>query len=381
MKRISLFALVLATACTVHAQNEEKPEVKPTGRILLDGALLDAKEQGELFNDGFAIPDMRVGVNATYGKWQAKVDMGYAYGKVNMKDVFMQYNLSSHDQLRAGYFIHQYGLQSATSSSFKVSMEEPASNQAFNNSRLIGVMYLHSRGQFMGTLSAFTENDAMKMTTDKLGNQAMGMMSRLVYRPLHEPGRILHVGISGAFEAPRYNADAELNHHAYTLRTTFPTRVASITAQEATVTDARMLYKFTPELNAACGRIGLETQYFYVNVDRRGDLPSYKASGAYATLRALVKGTEYKYHDTDGGIATPDAGAMEVVAAYNYTDMSDHKAGIRGGRLNDWSLTFNYYINKYMIWRVRGSYTKVTDREGFADNEVGMLETRLQIKF
>lgn len=77
----------------------------------------------------------------------------------------------------------------------------------------------------------------------------------------------------------------------------------------------------------------------------------------------------------------PRPGAMEVVLAYNYTDMSDAKSDIRGGRLNDWSAAFNYYINKYMIWRVRASHTKVTNRIGFEDNKVSMLETRLQIKF
>ena len=34
-----------------------------------------------------------------------------------------------------------------------------------------------------------------------------------------------------------------------------------------------------------------------------------------------------------------------------------------------------------MIWRVRASYTKFTNRSGFEDNEVSILETRLQMKF
>ena len=72
---------------------------------------------------------------------------------------------------------------------------------------------------------------------------------------------------------------------------------------------------------------------------------------------------------------------MELCLQYNYTSLSDAKAGIRGGYLNDWALCYNYYPNKYMIWRVRASYTKVTNRSGFADNEVPILETRLQVKF
>ena len=38
-------------------------------------------------------------------------------------------------------------------------------------------------------------------------------------------------------------------------------------------------------------------------------------------------------------------------------------------------------FNKYMIWRVRASWTKVTNRIGFLDNECSILETRLQVKF
>jgi phosphate-selective porin OprO/OprP len=332
-------------------------------------------------NDGCAIPDMRVGVKATYGPWTAKVDIGYAYGSVGMKDVFIERTLNKQNIIRAGYFIHQFGLQSSTSSSFKISMEEPASNEAFNNSRLLGVMFEHSDDKFLGTLSFFNENDAMKMKSEKLGNQGVGMMTRLVYRPFTAPGKIFHVGISGAFETPRYNKDAALSHHAFALGANYPTRVASVSAIGATIDQARKLYKFTPELTAAYGRMGIETQYFNLNVDRKDGAPNYKASGAYCSLRGLVKGNDYKYNYWDGGIDTPDPGSMELVMAYNYTDMSDSKAGIHGGRLNDWSATFNYYLNKYMIWRVRASHTKVTDRTGYEDNKVSMLETRLQIKF
>ena len=80
-------------------------------------------------------------------------------------------------------------------------------------------------------------------------------------------------------------------------------------------------------------------------------------------------------------MATPKAGAMELVAGYNYTDLSNHKAGILGGRLNDYSLTFNYYLNKYMIWRVRASHTAVGYRAGREDTNLNLIETRLQIKF
>ncbi len=87
-------------------------------------------------------------------------------------------------------------------------MEEPLANQAFFNSRLIGAMFVHAGEKYHTTASVFAENDAMKMTADKLGNEAWGAMTRLVWRPTTEHGKIFHVGVSGAYESPRYNKNA-----------------------------------------------------------------------------------------------------------------------------------------------------------------------------
>ena len=365
---------------------EPKIEVKPAGRILIDAGYFNANEQKDKFVSGVAIPDARAGLGVRYGNWKAKVDIGYAYGKLSPKDIFIEYGFSKHTLLRGGYFVHQFGMQSATSSSFKISMEEPQSNEAFFNSRLMGLMLLHQKDDFMGTLSLFAEGESMKQSSDATGDQGVGMMSRLLYRPQHEEGKIFHVGLSGAFETPRYNSNAALNHSSYILKTPFPTRIAKVTAQQATIDNATFLYKFSPELLFARGRLGVEAQYYYVNVNRKSGFENFKASGAYGMFRAIVKGNPYEYNEIDGGIATPRPGALELVAGYNYTDLSDPKAGILGGRLNDYSLTFNYYINKYMIWRVRASYTGVTYRQDARGNDIantnlGLIETRLQIKF
>uniref|UniRef100_UPI0028D6FFDA porin n=1 Tax=Capnocytophaga leadbetteri TaxID=327575 RepID=UPI0028D6FFDA len=126
---------------------------------------------------------------------------------------------------------------------------------------------------------------------------------------------------------------------------------------------------------------GLEAQYYYLNVNRKNGFEAFDASGAYAMVRTIIKGKPYAYADADAVMATPKAGAMELVAGYNYTDLSNSKAGILGGRLNDYSLTFNYYINKYVIWRVRTSYTSVGYRKDKENTNLSLIETRLQIKF
>lgn len=372
-------ALGLSLLFAFQSKAQETLKVTPTGRILMDAGLFDSKNKS--FADGVAIPDLRAGVKGSYGKYKFKVDVGYSYGKISLKDVFAERQLSSSSLIRVGHFVHQFGLQSATSSSMKVTMEEPASNEAFFNSRLIGAMYMYDKNDFFATASIHVENEVMKKSSDEMGKQGYGAMSRLVYRPFRNDGAIFHVGISGAYESPRYNSKEELNHKSFVISSRFPSRIAKVKAIEATITDAKSLFKFTPELTAAYGPIGLESQYYYLQVNRDKSLSNYKASGAYAILRGLIKGGDYKYSNSDAGIATPAPGSLECVLGYNYTDTSDKKADIRGGRLNDVAVGLNYYINKYMIWRFRYSYTHVSDRAGVENQSLNAFQTRFQVIF
>ena len=360
---------------------EEKVEIKSVGRIHFDGGVLGANNYHNEFVSGIALADFRAGLMMRYGQWKSKIEMGYANQALSVKDVFIEYDFNKHTLLRGGYFLHQFGMQSVFGASAKISMEEPLSNSAFYNSRLLGVMLQHQKDKFFGTLSLFAENEAIKQNTEKTGSQGMGMMSRLLYRLHREEGNIFHIGISGAFETPRYNKEATLNHSSYILKTYFPTRIARVAAQEATINNATFLYKFSPELLVAKGRWGLEAQYYYLNANRKSGFEAFDASGAYAMVRTIIKGKPYAYADANAVMATPKAGAMELVAGYNYTDLSNSKAGILGGRLNDYSLTFNYYINKYVIWRVRTSYTSVGYRRDRENTNLSLIETRLQIKF
>ena len=378
-KLLTLLAFGLAVAA--NAQEEPKFTAKPSGRILFDAAYVNPQHQEDDLKSGVGIPDFRVGVGFSYGQWKGKIDMGYAYGKVNMKDVWLQYDFDKKNFIRGGYFIHQYGFQSSTSSSFKETMEEPQSNAVFNNDRMIGVMYEHSSEKFLGTASVVVESDAMKATTDQTGDQAIGAMTRLLYRPYAQRGKMFQVGISGGIEGARYSSNEDMNHKQFTLTSRWPMRVAKVNAQQAVVTDAKTMYKFSPEVMYSYGRFAVIGQYFWNQITRDNHLDSFTGSGAYVTLRALVKGRTYAPNMGDGGIATPDPGNMELCLQYNYTSLSDATAGIYGGYLNDWALCYNFYPNKYMIWRVRASWTKVTNRSGFADNECSILETRLQVKF
>lgn len=371
-------ALVMGFAAAANAQ-ENKLVVKPSGRILMDAAFLNSSNKAvdEQCVDGVNVPDIRIGMKASYGKWEGKADIGYARGSVSPKDIFIQYNFNKQNFLRGGYFVHQFGYQSATSSSFKVSMEEPETHSAFGvGGRLVGLMYEHSDDKFMGTGSIYTDAQSFKKQTNHTGYQGSGFLTRLVYHPLIEKGNLFHVGIGLNYEL------AAENRSNMEFKAPYPVRVAGINAIGAKITDAKNDFKFSGELMAAKGHVGIEGQYIFMNVDRKGDAKSYNAWGAYGNLRFLLN-NEYEYVKNDAGIATPAPKSWELVAAYNYTDMNDAKAGFHGGKLSDWALTMNYYINKYMIWRVSGHIVRAgeSDYSGFNKNTFRVIETRLQFKF
>lgn len=371
-------ALVMGFAAAANAQ-ENKLVVKPSGRILMDAAFLNSsnKTVDEQCVDGVNVPDIRIGMKVSYGKWEGKADIGYARGSVSPKDIFIQYNFNKQNFLRGGYFVHQFGYQSATSSSFKVSMEEPETHSAFGvGGRLVGLMYEHSDDKFMGTGSIYTDAQSFKKQTNHTGYQGSGLLTRLVYHPFIEKGNLFHVGIGLNYEL------AAENRSNMEFKAPYPVRVAGINAIGAKITDAKNDFKFSGELMAAKGHVGIEGQYIFMNVDRKGDAKSYNAWGAYGNLRFLLN-NEYEYVKNDAGIATPAPKSWELVAAYNYTDMNDAKAGFHGGKLSDWALTMNYYINKYMIWRVSGHIVRAgeSDYSGFNKNTFRVIETRLQFKF
>lgn len=359
--------------------NENKLKVRPIGTLLIDGALY-CSPQKEMFPDGAAIPDVRLGAMASYGKWEAKVEVGMAYGRVGLKDCWLQYSFSPSDCLVAGLQMQQFGYQNSSAACMKVTMFEPISNTIFNEGHMIGLQWIHSADRYFTTLSAHVEPKAATVVSgkDELTQQGYGLRSRLVGRPWHADGRMLQIGFSSAFLSPQCGPE---RHDAFNFNAMFPTSVCQQSAIGTTVDNAMNLWKFTPELMACYGRAAVESQYFFMQVNRRGGLQPFRASGTYVTLRGLILGSDYSYNMAFAGIDTPAKGSLELVGSYNYTGLSDSKAGIYGGRINDLSAGVNYYFNRYIIGKFRYSYTHRWDRDGMEPVSLSAFQLRLQVLF
>lgn len=388
MKNIFL-TIALTSLCAISAMADESEPtltIKPTGRILMDGAVYmggnkDVTDETDTkFVDGVAIPDLRLGVKASYGNWKAKVDVGFAYGKVGLKDTYLEYDFNPANLIRVGYFVPQWGLNSETSSSMKMTYEEPSSNEFFYaNPRLLGAMWVYDKDQYFAGTTIFTEQAAMTENAAAMGKQAWGAQTRLVWRPRHATGDVIQIGSSFNYSSP--TAD---DHTGFNYTANFPSRVSKIPMLAADITNARGLFKMTPELLLIKGNVAFEAQYYYMNVARKDGFRNYTAQGAYGILRTLLIGSRYNYSHADAGVATPGKGSLELVFGYNYTNASDANAKVCAGIMNDANCTLNYYFNSWMLARIRYSYTSVHNRDVanlLPKRHVNTIEARLQIIF
>lgn len=377
---IAALTVSLAARCQTVDDTVKSDKIKltPTGRALVDAATYITSD--DRFKSGAAIPEARLGVRGEYGSWTGRVEVGVSYGKLALKDIWIQTVIGEKFWFRVGNFIQPFGLQSTYNASMKSTMEMPPSNSVFDLPRQIGIRFKYFDRNVYTAVAAGVESRSSLMSSSEMGHSGWGLTGRGVWRIGNDSGAMLQVGLSGAYLTPQYNDEPALNHKSVSMTGMFPTSVSRVTALGATVDDARGYFKFTPELMLMRGRFALESQYYHGHVFRH-DANDFDGYGFYAILRGLVKGDGYAYRSADARIETPDKGALELALCYNYTCLTDRSAVIFGGRVSDISCTFNWYINKYVIWRVRAGFTHAWDRADMPDVSMTAFQTRLQIIF
>lgn len=367
---------------TLSAEEKHNFKVTPTGRILVDGALYASPEK-ESFPDGMSIPEVRIGGKLSYDNWSAMIDASYAYNKVGLRNAWIEYSFSTGNALRIGNFIHQYGLQS-NSSSLKCTMEQPVASALYTPGLQLGAMFVHYDPGLYAAASLHVESNALKemMNAPLFNRQGYGILSRIVWRKSPSPDKVIHLGISGGFATPQRRLEnGEDVHDGFVTSANFPTKVVQRQAIGATVGNARNLFKFTPEILLASGRLAFEGQYFFQQINRKGNPDSYVSQSGYATLRGQVIGKGYAYSSSTAMLANPAPKTLECVLNYNYSTLSDAKAGIYGGRANSLGVTFNYYFNPYITARLNYNFTHSWDHADAGRTSLNTFQARLMVLF
>lgn len=353
-------------------------KITPTARALFDAAAYAPRDS--LFKPGFAVPDVRLGAKANFGQFEARADLSYRFGKLYPADIYLQWNINDHSFLKGGYFVHQFGLQSATGASSKISMEQPIAESVFGENRMAGAMYVFHNPAIHFAGSFFAQPEIMTRHAAELGNTGVGVMARFAWHPFITPGNIFQIGTTALIQTPRYAGDTQ--NPVSTFSASFPTKVNNVTLLKASVDSVKSIFKLSPEILWAKGRFAAEGQFYYLHTARRNHIPAFDGIGCYVMARVLLnRNARYSYSPSIASLATPPAKSWEIVAGYSYADLNDARAGIRSGHADCASLTLNYYIHKYVTWRVNYSYSSHSDAPGFPVRHANIFQTRIQFMF
>lgn len=380
LKHLIIAVMAFSPALIHAAETTGKKDFKilPTARALFDAAAY--LPQNDDFKPGVCAPDVRLGAKANFGSFEARADISYKFGKLSPADIYLKWNINDNSFLQGGFFIHQFGLQSATGAAAKISMEEPIAQTAFGEGRLLGAMYVYKNKavHFAGSLYAQTES--MTKHANELGRTGVGALARFAWHPLTETGNIFQIGTSALIQTASFNGDKE--NPTSVFKSSFPTKVSSVSCVNAEVDHVKSIFKLSPEMLWAKGRFAAEGQFYFLNTARKEGLKSFQGMGGYVLTRVMLNpGARYSYSPWIGYLATPAPKTWEIVAGYSYAHLNDSDADIFGGNANSATFTLNYYINKWITWRFNYSYTNRADNPALPSLHANIFQTRIQFVF
>lgn len=370
-----------AQSVDVKVGDGETIKITPGGRFYFDGATFIEDETD--MSNGVSLSDLRVGLKAKYKNWDAKIDVGFASSTVSAKDIFLQYNFNKSSYLRGGHFAEPFGIDHMESSGNIKFLTANGTSNAFSPGRKVGLEYVGWTKNLWFGAGVFGDGDDINNKIE--GDDGYAATGRLVFNPLQNPGKIFHVGVAGSYrkaDAAGYDASGRDNPKSISYGSALLSNVDKRKVISAKIADADYQAKYALELIGAYGPVFFQGEYFYSIAERKNDLASYKASGAYGQIGILAIGGDYTYSSSWGRMGTPKPGSLEFALRYNYTDLDDSGSGIKGGRMSDWSFATNYYLNKYITFKLNYNNVSLGKNASLAaDETINAIQARVQVIF
>ncbi len=353
------------------------------GRVFMDAAgYFDDKTD---LGSGSEIRDVRLLMTASlWGKWDAKINIGFDGGAVSLKDVFLQYNINKNSVFRAGHFLEPFGIEQTESSKTTKFMHVASTVEAFRPGRNLGISYDRWGKNYYWALGLFGSD-----TDNKTGDdEGFGITTRLAFAPFYTDGNILHVGISGTYrtaDEAGYDSYGDENAKSIRYRSRAASHIEGRRFIDATVDNAESQFKYGIEMIAASGPVSIQGEVIKakVNYDSGSSYYSdeYMTNGLYVQMGFLVKGGSYKYNMKSARLAKPSPGSIELLARYNETDLNDDDTEIMGGKQKDISLGCTWYVNHNVLMKLNFTNVDLDENALNGEENFNMIQTRLQFSF
>ncbi|RUT79194.1 OprO/OprP family phosphate-selective porin [Ancylomarina longa] len=405
----------------VLTSGDQDYKINFNGRIYMDGVHY-FDDVTDLSSDA-SIHDVRLGTKVTWGKWIAKINIGFGNDEVKIKDAFLRYNYSKNSTFTLGNFFEPFGIEASASSG--------ASNttQAMGIGRSIGLGYTYYTNKFYGSTGVF----AGSVDNMNKGDQGFSTTSKLAYTPISKENLTVQLGGSFTYRIPEANGFNEAFNDDDYNRQVVLNAGPEHKFLNADITGARTDMRFNFQALVLSGPFMFQSEFTQTNVTRDDDymsrlmkdgpafyvtyvwptkpkdypdwygkLRDIQTKAYYAQIGFLV-GDNYSYKSSTAYINRPKAGTYEFLVRYDNTNLNDidgtyfngaygdadlataltgvGNMSIAGGKAETYSAAVNYYLNDNIMFRLNYSLMDVTNQKYPLDEKIGMLKARVQVNF
>ncbi|MFC7536032.1 porin [Sphingomonas sp. GCM10030256] len=193
---------------------------KPRGVVEADGAAFFERRGGYDYNNGTGFRRARTGLEGTALKWfNYRIEVDFAGNVVNLTDAYLQYTKIPKVVLTLGQHKAPFGLESNNSDNYNMFMERGMFTNAFGNAvaeRRIGFSAAYAPRETINVaVGAFGDNESIGRSNNppalatNTPDESWGFNGRATWEPLFQPGKIIHLGLSGAYRTALKAGDVE----------------------------------------------------------------------------------------------------------------------------------------------------------------------------
>jgi len=321
-------------------------------------------------NDGTEIRRARMEFAGTFFKdWGFRTVADFADDNVRMKDVFLQYTGFKWMHITAGQQKQNFSRELQESSNDLMFTERSLMNILNNPTvdRAIGLNFDSKGKNWVAKLGIFGDAITPNSNSDK-ADEGWAINSRLIYNPILEKDKLIHLGISGNYRVPDDDGTVAKNRRMrLDYETTNMSNLNLIDTNIDKIKDIKMLGL---EAAGMYGPWSVGAEYTRSWIDREDGAANgnLELDGWYAEAAWTITGESRKYKDGNFKYLEPakpfsfkngGLGAWELATRYSTADLND--GGFRGGEISNVTVALNWYINSN--FRFMADYTRVLDIE------------------
>ena len=374
---------------------------KPRGVIEADAAAFFEGKGGYDFNNGTGLRRARIGLEGTAFKWfNYRIEVDFAGNTVNLTDAYLQYTRIPKVVLTLGQHKAPFGLESNNSDNYNTFMERGMFTNAFGNAvaeRRIGFSAAWAPretvnvavGGFGDNENIGRSNNPPALATDT-PDESWGFNGRATWEPLFQPGKIVHLGLSGAYRTSLKSGDVQ---DAVRLSDRPNIRIDNGNiADTGVIPFVKSLRYAGAEAAAVFGPLTLAGEAGRIWLDRTSGFANERFTGFYGYASYFLTGETRPFRAGNFDRVRPftelgkdGLGAFEVALRYDRIDLSNTPMLARAGNeANSITLGLNWYFNpfaKMMFNYVRFSGDNTPLDPIGLDTSGSVLATRLHLDF